>query len=171
MVDECLRIDPERHEVLPDGDYVRGARRHCGLEQLFVYRHRETGRFILAGWVEKGSVCIELMGWEGERLMENAPSYQEVAWRTRPWRQTAEESAREIREARRQRALRNADSVRIRDEQIQRVYNTGNERDARAMLLQPPTPTEAVSGEAELEEGLKDLVRSETPKIVVPGLP
>jgi hypothetical protein len=171
MTDQCLRIDPSRHEVLPDGDYVKGARRHCNLEELFIYRHRETGQFVLAGWVEKGSMCIELMAWGGERLMENAPTYHEVAWRVRPVAATAAEGIREIREARRQRALRNADSVRIRDEQIARVYNRGNERDARAMLLQPPTPTEAVAGEDHLAESLKDIVKAETPKIRVPSLP
>ena len=80
---EGLVIDPARHQVLPDGDYIKGARRHTGLDVLFIYRHRETGNFVLAGWTIKGKMCIELMSWAGEHLLQGAPSYQEIAHRTR----------------------------------------------------------------------------------------
>lgn len=55
----------ERHQVLPDGEWIRAARRHTGRDSLFVYFHRETCKYVLADWVwppdtYTARVCIEL---------------------------------------------------------------------------------------------------------------
>lgn len=62
-----LAFDPEFHELLPDGNWVRWARRVSEMETLFVYRHRVTGSYVLASWLfeptertGRGGVCIEL---------------------------------------------------------------------------------------------------------------
>ena len=41
----------EDHEILPDGEWIRWARRFSGIEDLFVYRHKKTGNFVLSKWI------------------------------------------------------------------------------------------------------------------------
>jgi len=41
----------ENHELLPDGEWIRFARRVTKHPELFIYRHKLTGKFVLAGWV------------------------------------------------------------------------------------------------------------------------
>jgi hypothetical protein len=63
-----LRIDPSRHEVQPVGYWLRGVKERFPKADLFVYRHRETGRFILCQWIMRhgdGGVARELIGMSG----------------------------------------------------------------------------------------------------------
>ncbi len=70
----------ERHLVLPDGEWIRAVRRRCEREDLFVYFHRETGKFVVAQWLSKEPrMCQELDtmdlppdrgGWISLRMME-----------------------------------------------------------------------------------------------------
>ena len=55
----------ERHEICPDGEWIRAVRRETGRDDLFVYRHQWTNNFVLAQWVYNDKdhgfrVCIEL---------------------------------------------------------------------------------------------------------------
>lgn len=51
----------ERHEVLVPGEFVLWIRRIMGLEDLFVYHHRETGNFMLSQWMlQTPPVCTEV---------------------------------------------------------------------------------------------------------------
>ena len=55
----------ERHDVLPDGDWIQHIRRETGRDNLFVYHHKETEKFVLAGWVyterdDGVNICVEL---------------------------------------------------------------------------------------------------------------
>lgn len=45
-----LRID-EDHEILPDGEWIRWARRFTREPRLFLYRHRFHGTFVLCCWI------------------------------------------------------------------------------------------------------------------------
>jgi len=79
----ALRMD-ERHHVLPEAEWVRHIGRVCGVEDLFVYQHQETLKFVLAQWcVHPSKVsnrwCQELDtmeeapdrgGWISPRIME-----------------------------------------------------------------------------------------------------
>jgi hypothetical protein len=59
-VESGLLMD-KRHEVLPDGEWIRAARKWTGRENLFVYHHALTGGFVLAEWIYKDPrVCVEL---------------------------------------------------------------------------------------------------------------
>jgi len=69
-----LRIDPARHHLLPDSDYIRALRNRYALPFLFIYLHRETGNFVLAQWVdERKTTCTEIECWGGERVSDQAP--------------------------------------------------------------------------------------------------
>jgi len=50
----------EDHRVMPDGDWIRFARRVTGIQDLFVYHHQRAGTFVLAKWLFKPDVCLEL---------------------------------------------------------------------------------------------------------------
>lgn len=41
----------ESTEIQPDGDWIEHARRISGFKDLFVYRHRDTGRYMLCKWL------------------------------------------------------------------------------------------------------------------------
>lgn len=65
---EGLAFDPARHQVLPDGEWIRCVRRTTRWPGLFMYRHRETGGFVVGAWVfppaesnGRGGVCSEIV--------------------------------------------------------------------------------------------------------------
>jgi hypothetical protein len=41
----------EEHEVCPDGEWIRYARRLTGIKDLFVYHHKKAGSWVLAKWL------------------------------------------------------------------------------------------------------------------------
>lgn len=60
-----LQLDPSRHMIWPDGEWIRWARRVTGLRDLFIYQHKEAGTWVLACWIYSPKqatrpVCNEL---------------------------------------------------------------------------------------------------------------
>ena len=55
----------KEHKICPESDWLRHIKRATGRKDLFVYRHADTGFFVLAHWifppweVDK-PVCLEL---------------------------------------------------------------------------------------------------------------
>ena len=50
-----------RHEILPDGEWIRAVRRATRRDDLYVYRHRVHGKFILCQMLHwEPRVCVEL---------------------------------------------------------------------------------------------------------------
>lgn len=63
-VDSGLLMD-WRHYVLPDGEFVRWIRKVSGHDDLFIYWHRVTGRFVLAQWLTRAPrSCTEIDTWD-----------------------------------------------------------------------------------------------------------
>jgi len=60
---EGLRLDPARHEVLPEGEWLKAAKRATGRSSLLVYRHKVTGQFVLADLIFEPDVIQELENW------------------------------------------------------------------------------------------------------------
>ena len=55
-----LRLGAD-HEILPDGEWIRWARRVVGRPHLFLYRHRHHKTFVLCEWVDRANgTCVEL---------------------------------------------------------------------------------------------------------------
>lgn len=51
----------ERHEVLPDGEFIPWLRRISGYPNLFLYRHHGTGNYVLAQWLSRTPrACAEI---------------------------------------------------------------------------------------------------------------
>lgn len=64
MVGDTLRMDV-RHQVLPDGEFIRWLRRISGYDNLFLYYHRDTMSYVLAQWVLRSPrYCVELDVWD-----------------------------------------------------------------------------------------------------------
>jgi len=62
----------ERHHICPESQWLRAVKRTTGRDDLFVYYHKETDKFVLAQWIytpEKDGVaiCTEL------EVMDKAP--------------------------------------------------------------------------------------------------
>lgn len=166
-----LFINPARHAVLPDGDYIKGARRHTGLDCLFIYRHRETERFVLAGWTVPGRVCVELLTWGGEHLLAEAPSYSEIAYRTRPTYQQRQERIEAIRAAKYRERMGRSISDQHRQEQINRAAARGDRSTVASLLTSPYTSREEAPAEFDATmDKMVEAGKQATPKISTAGL-
>ncbi len=60
-----LAMEADRHRIMPDGDWIRWARKTFGKPDLFVYHHLEHDTFVLAEWLVRPTeaarpVCMEL---------------------------------------------------------------------------------------------------------------
>ena len=65
----------ENHEVLPDGDWILWCKRISGIDDIFLYRHKESENFVLAKWIynpEKDGVGV-LMELE---VFESPPNWR-----------------------------------------------------------------------------------------------
>jgi hypothetical protein len=81
-----LLMDPERHHIMPDGEWVAWLKRMSGRKDLFLYRHLDAGTFVLAVWVIPGKVATELMSFEfpPDHYADHLPSREEMQMRLRP---------------------------------------------------------------------------------------
>lgn len=168
---EGLFIDPSRHQVLPDGDYIKGARRHTRMDCLFIYKHRETGAFVLAGWTIPGKTCIEIACWEGEHLLQNALSYQEIAERTRPVEEQRKERIAQMRQAKDRERAGIMVSEGVRQDHIRRAHARGDRKQVASLLTSPYTAREENPTEFDATvDKFVDASYSATPKISTAGL-
>lgn len=97
-----LQIDPDRHQILADGEYVKLLQKRLDLPGLFIYRHKITKKFVLACWINKDyGVCRELEILEGPPGRGHClPTPEYMERRTRPVIEQRMEKARQVREAR-----------------------------------------------------------------------
>ena len=81
-----LLIEPARHTVLPDGEWLRWIKRWSERDDLFLYRHCEAETFVLAVWVIRGKVATELMTFDTypDHHLEPLPSKEELELRLQP---------------------------------------------------------------------------------------
>lgn len=152
-----LRMD-ERHEVLPDGEWIRAVRRHVGMDDLFVYHHRETGAFVLCQWLShEPRFCQELEtmpappdrgGWIPMKILE---------LRCKPASYHHDIIRRQILRSRSQRKAARRDSLEQRNEASRWLHRQGKDA-AAAMLQQGDFVGEAEGGER--LEAMKDMLNA-----------
>lgn len=73
VMEQCLVLDPEIHEVMLDCDWLLALKRRTKDRSLFIYRNRIDDRFCLAQWMwnpkdDVARVCSEvepLSHWPG----------------------------------------------------------------------------------------------------------
>jgi len=76
--EEFLALD-EMHQIMPDPEWLCWLKRKLGRDDLFVYRHRGSGRFVLCHWLYPPGetvkpVAQELEGWTDESGLGHWPS-------------------------------------------------------------------------------------------------
>ena len=86
-------MSPERFELLSESHWVRAIQARTGQKDLFVYRHRKTGKFGLAQWTVKPKVfgqgvaaCVEICLFPAppDDNPADLPDFDWVCWRCQP---------------------------------------------------------------------------------------
>lgn len=101
----------EDHELWPDGEWIRYARRLTGIKDLFVYRHRREGTWVLCKWLYKPGecttpTCLELTSMTLPPDMPGSGRLvgQALLRRCKPAEEMVEEMRRDMRDAARAKA-------------------------------------------------------------------
>jgi len=127
------------HEVMPDGDWIRFARRVTGIPELFMYHHKRTGNFVLAKWLFKPEVCLEIEAFPVAPDRGGWMSAEELKARCKPIEETVKSMKDKMRETSSQRASMKADDAAQRREAVKMLRRRGNDREAY-MIEQGMTP-------------------------------
>lgn len=156
-----LVIDPERHEVLPDGEWVYQLQKQLELPSLFIYWHKETKKFVLAAWTVKDKgICKELEileGCPGKGAM--LPSMEYMRRRTRPvWEQMSDIATR-IRGRRQEARDLEIDSELERADKVVHLRRMGLDDSAKVLESGVPFTGKKEGGAAleQVKEGLADM--------------
>lgn len=117
------RFAPERMSILPC-ELTARANRALGRDDLFLWRHRETGNFFLAVWFRKpdwhdgrGGVFTSLetlKGFPGHSTCTWYPSTDWLRMRLRPWAEQRRETMIALRERDYRKAVENNNTVESR---------------------------------------------------------
>ena len=153
---EGLRLDPARHEVLPEGDWLKAAKRATGRSSLLVYRHRITGQFVLCDVIHKPDVIQELESWPLPPERIGVP----MAWvemRCEPREEVYERIMRKMKEVRYRKAMVNAETNDELADTQRWLRREGYDDIARQMNIQPYVGKS--EGGEELEQAREDLAR------------
>jgi len=162
----CLN---ENHEILPDGEFIHWAKRFSGIDDIFQYRHKVTGNFVLAKWIyhpEKDGIGIAMELEAFEQPLDWRPPTQEwVRNRIKP----SQDIARAIKQGIRDRAKAKYQADRDQIEEKHRVADwmksQGNEESAH-MIRQRKW---SANDDPEFGEFRKDLLNSAKGRIVTGG--
>ena len=105
----------EDHEVLPDGEWIRWARRFSGIDDLFVYRHKIQQTFVVAKWIyhpdkDGIGIVLELEAFD-QPLDWNPPSQEWVRNRLQPAQAMADSMRKGIRDRAKAKAFKDRDGV------------------------------------------------------------
>jgi len=96
-------ISPERFELVPPCTWLESLRRKTGLKNLFVYRHRKTGKFGLAQWTVEPkvfgqgvAVATEICLFSGPpgQHPPDLPDMEWLMWRCKPEEEMRDEMKR-----------------------------------------------------------------------------
>lgn len=167
VIGGALKMDG-RHQVF-ECDWVRAVRRWTENPELFVYRHQETGNFVLAEWRSRVSrVCqeLEVLGpvppdrgsWLPRIMIER---------RCRPATEIHQEMARRASERKaRKRRLRES-SREERSETARWLKKQGMDASAAAVAQGAYTGQE--EGGERLEEMQEELMRAASGRVITHG--
>lgn len=87
MFGDFLTIEPERHEILKDGAWIKNVRQVVHNKNLFVYRHRiEKDSFVVCEWMDEPHTCTELFVVDAppDHSPTNMPDMPTIIHRCRP---------------------------------------------------------------------------------------
>lgn len=96
-------VTPEKFELVPPCNWLESLRRKTGLPNLFVYRHRKTGKFGLGQWTIEPKVFGQGMAVATEICLFSGPPGQNpkdlpdmewLLWRCKPEEEMMDEMKR-----------------------------------------------------------------------------
>jgi len=67
LLDGALHMHPVMVTILEPSPWLLWVRRELNLPELFEYRHKFTGNFILAGWMASGRFAKEIWNYDHRR--------------------------------------------------------------------------------------------------------
>jgi hypothetical protein len=124
-----LAMDQD-HELMPDGDWIRFARRVTGIPDLFMYRHRRTEKFVLAKWLFKPDVCLELEVFDVAPDRGGWMSAEQLKARCVPVHETQKAIADNMRKASSDRKSMMQDHSHEKAQAIKSMRRRGQDREA-----------------------------------------
>jgi hypothetical protein len=160
------------HEVLPDGEWIQFIRREVGRDDLFVYHHKITGKFVLAGWVYKPGeigvpVCTELDTMDLPPDRGGWLSLEYVKARVRPIEDQIKAVRGRMKEAQLAKKMMKSDDL-TQKEEIMEYYRKKGDIEMMRMIDHSPYSGETSGGEVHAE--FKDeLSRMSSNRIITSG--
>lgn len=160
-----LMLD-ERHELWPDGEWIRYARRLTGIDGLMVYRHRSVGSWVLCKWIygPREAAVPVVLELEAMPLPPDMPgsgrlSGDALLSRCAPVEEMVERMRRGIRdrEARRREALRERGAARTTAARLMR--RRGDDYGAH-LMESGAVPVSAPGENRELHDEVVDTLRT-----------
>lgn len=151
-----ILMDPERHRILPDGEWVRWIKRWSERKDIFMYRHLEAGTFVLAVWVVPGKVATELMVFDTppDRHLEPLPSKEDLERRFRPAEMEIRQMKRDMMAMASARKQSRLEAAEARKDAARHLRNKGMEEAAAGMDAWRPWTADDSSGEASVLDGI-----------------
>lgn len=160
------------HEIMEDGEWIRFIKRLTGRDELFVYHHAFTGKFVLAAWVYKPGeigvpVCTELDTMDLPPDRGGWLSTDYIRARVRPMEEQVKAVRARIKEAEAAKKALRSDDLEQRN-QVVEYYRKKGDIEMCNMIEHSPYTGDATGGEAhaELKE---DLIGMASRKIVTSG--
>jgi hypothetical protein len=163
----------DRFELVPDCYWIESVRKKTGLKDLFVFRHRKTGKFGLAQWVIKPQVYGQGVAAATEICLFSGPPGQNPAdlpdmewlmWRCQPEAEMMDEGRRKSLQARRDRYSALIERKNVLDE-MERVLRKQNLDEAADKLSLDDVPDDG----PELDQMRELLVWAASGKIISTG--
>lgn len=130
--DRGLEIDPSRHEIQGNGGWIETMRRELEYPELFLYRHKVTGNFVLAAWLEKPKRCLELVCYEIHPALSTDPKagVEYLRRRVDPTINVAAEMRKRVEQRRREERLMKEDALAERTAATKWMRKKGMEQAA-----------------------------------------
>lgn len=147
----------ERHEICPDGDWIRWCRDTFNLPDLFLYYHKEAQTFVLAQWVTRDPPrCLELWAFE-EHPGRVPPDREWLENLLRPASWHAAKVKQRIREETEMRRRLRQESRDERDRVANHFWRKGKEHEAMAVVAMGEGYTGRAEGGEEQERLEREL--------------
>tara|TARA_R100000655_G_scaffold72916_3_gene111429 strand:- start:65 stop:610 length:546 start_codon:yes stop_codon:yes gene_type:complete len=159
----------ENHEILPDSDWILWARRFSGIDDLFVYRHKQAETFVLAKWLyhpKKDGVGI-LMELEAFPNPPNwhPPTQEWMRNRLRPAQEMAESMRQGIRDRAKAKRRMERDAIEEKHRVADWVKGQGQEEAAMSIRNKKWSNND----DPEFGEFKQDLLNSAKGRIITGG--
>jgi hypothetical protein len=151
-----LLVDPERHHIIPDGEWVRWLKRWSGRKDLFMYYHLEVGTFVLAVWVIPGKVATELMVFDcpPDHFLQPLPTREELEKRLRPADMQIRQMKADFHALATARKQSRLEAAEARKEAAQHLRRKGMDEAAQGMDAWRPWTADDSAGEASVFDGI-----------------